>query len=111
VPDVVTVTRQLLQASVPYGTYHCVNAGSTTWYELACEIARLLNLPAVIHPITSVDLKLAAPRPRFCALSNEKLRAAGVAMPDWRSALLCHLDARGAAAGVPGRRMAVPAAG
>jgi dTDP-4-dehydrorhamnose reductase len=35
---------------------------------------------------------LPAPRPRFCALSNEKLQAAGVVMPTWQEALARHLS-------------------
>ena len=37
------------------------------------------------------DASLRAPRPRYCALSNDKLRAAGVAMPSWQDALRARL--------------------
>jgi dTDP-4-dehydrorhamnose reductase len=33
------------------------------------------------------QVKLKAARPRFCALSNLKLAAAGFTMPDWDDAL------------------------
>ncbi len=33
------------------------------------------------------DVPLRAERPRFCALSNEKLRRAGVEMPTWQDAV------------------------
>jgi dTDP-4-dehydrorhamnose reductase len=32
-------------------------------------------------------MALRVPRPRFCALSNRKLAAAGCAMPEWNDAL------------------------
>ena len=33
------------------------------------------------------QVRLKAPRPRFCALANRKLAAAGFPMPQWRDAL------------------------
>jgi dTDP-4-dehydrorhamnose reductase len=35
---------------------------------------------------------LRAERPRYCALSNEKLRAFGVSMPTWQEALARYLQ-------------------
>jgi len=32
-------------------------------------------------------------RPTYCALSNEKLRRAGLVMPTWQDALARHLSA------------------
>lgn len=40
VPDVATTVVAMINGDVPYGTYHCVNGPSTTWYELAVEVAR-----------------------------------------------------------------------
>jgi dTDP-4-dehydrorhamnose reductase len=91
--DVARATRMLLEHQAPFGTYHCVNSGFSTWYELAQEIARGLGIPARIEPITAVDLTAIASRPRFCALSNRKLHAVGVDMPSWESAIRRHLVA------------------
>jgi dTDP-4-dehydrorhamnose reductase len=44
-----------------------------------------------MKPITLASVKLKAPRPRYCALSNARLAAAGVAMPSWQEALGRHL--------------------
>jgi len=33
------------------------------------------------------DVQLRAARPQFCALSNNKLRSAGIDMPGWQNAL------------------------
>jgi dTDP-4-dehydrorhamnose reductase len=38
------------------------------------------------------DMRLRAQRPMFCALSNEKLRSAGVDMPAWQDALQRYLQ-------------------
>ena len=93
-PDVVTATRRLLELQPAYGTYHCVNSGATTWYALALEIARQLGLDVPIEAGTVDQAKAAAARPRYCALSNRKLHAAGIPMPDWRHAVQRHLADR-----------------
>jgi dTDP-4-dehydrorhamnose reductase len=95
VPDVVRATLQIVECNVPFGTYHCVNSGWTTWYGLANELARQLGSPARVVPVDASDLPGAAPRPRFCALSNHKLAAHGIEMPSWRSALGRHIPLRG----------------
>jgi dTDP-4-dehydrorhamnose reductase len=41
--------------------------------------------------ITLATAGLKAPRPRYCALSNARLAAAGMAMPTWKDALARHL--------------------
>jgi hypothetical protein len=56
------------------------------------EIACALGIAGRIERVTAAELKTAAPRPRFCALSNMKLYAVGVAMPMWQSALRKHLS-------------------
>lgn len=38
------------------------------------------------------DAGLLAPRPKFAALSNEKLAAQGVAMPTWQDALRRYVE-------------------
>ena len=85
--DAARATRQLIEAQAPAGIYHCVNSGSCTWVELARELARLLGVEARLKPTRMADVPLRAARPQYCALSNAKLRAAGVGMPPWQDAL------------------------
>jgi dTDP-4-dehydrorhamnose reductase len=92
--DVAAATKHLLRNRAPCGLYHCVNSGAVTWEGLAQEIVRQLQLPSTLRPIRMADLQLRAPRPRFCALSNEKLRRAGFDMPTWQSALGRYLAPR-----------------
>jgi dTDP-4-dehydrorhamnose reductase len=94
VADVATATRAIIEGSAPFGTYHCVNSGCTTWYGLALEIARQLGVEERITPVRAADLRTVATRPQFCALSNEKLRKTGCAMPTWQSAVSRHLKWR-----------------
>jgi dTDP-4-dehydrorhamnose reductase len=91
VEDVVTATLTLLEARAPYGLYHCVNSGTTTWLELAQEIARLRGRPARLVPVRVADVQLKAQRPQYCALSNRKLAEAGAPMPSWQDAIVRYL--------------------
>lgn len=94
VVDVAAATWTLIERGVAPGLYHCVNTGYCTWRELGEEIARLLQRPPRLAPISVAEFPLRAPRPRFCALSNAKLRAAGLNMPPWQDALARHLASR-----------------
>jgi dTDP-4-dehydrorhamnose reductase len=93
-PDVAAATRHLLDSGAAPGLYHCVNSGHATWFEVAEECARLLGVPARLEPITLKTHPLPASRPRFCALSNAKLTAAGFPMPTWKDALRRWLASR-----------------
>jgi len=87
VADVADATARLLQIRPASGLYHCVSSGVTTWFELAQEVARLLEVTPHLIPTNLAALSLPAARPLYCALSNEKLQRAGVQMPRWQDAL------------------------
>lgn len=91
--DAARATRALLERGVTPGLYHAVNSGHCTWLELARELARQIGADARLVPVRLADVKLRAQRPQYCALSNEKLRAAGVAMPPWQDALVRYVSA------------------
>jgi dTDP-4-dehydrorhamnose reductase len=87
VRDAARATRQLLTSAAPPGLYHCVNSGMCTWLEFATELARQMGVAPKLTPVRTGDVPMRAQRPRFCALSNGKLRRAGIDMPDWRDAV------------------------
>ena len=70
-------TAALLRAAPAHGLYHCVGSGHATWFEVATALAGELGVEPTIRGVTLDELNLRAPRPRFCALSNRKLAAAG----------------------------------
>lgn len=86
-PDVAAATRVLIASGAPWGTYHCVNAGSATWKEVADEAARLLGVTLRIEELTLGKLAAPARRPRYCAMSPARLASLGIAMPSWQDAL------------------------
>ena len=87
--DAAKATLQLVarNPAAPSGLYHCVNSGRCTWLEFAHELARQLGVEPRIVPIRMADVTLRAERPRYCALSNAKLAAAGIVMPSWQDAV------------------------
>ena len=92
VVDAARATRRLLEAKVAAGLYHCVNSGDCTWLEFARELARQLGVDARLIPVSMADVPMRAARPQYCALSNQKLVAAGIDMPTWQDALTRYLE-------------------
>jgi len=92
VDDLSAATWRLIDTGAPWSLYHCVNSGVTTWHALAEEIARLLGREATLVPVRVADVPMRARRPQYAALSNDKLRSAGVEMPTWQNALRRHLE-------------------
>ncbi len=97
VGDVVEASVHLLRTRPASGVYHCVNTGHATWFEVGREIARVLGRPETsLKPVYVRDVRLAASRPVFAALSNAKLASAGFAMPSWQDAIARYLAAAAA---------------
>ena len=92
--DAARATRQLIEGTAPGGVYHCVNSGRCTWLEFAHELVRLMGITAALVPVRMSDMALKAARPQYCALSNDKLRSYGVAMPAWQDALARYVGER-----------------
>ncbi|MEP7309658.1 MAG: dTDP-4-dehydrorhamnose reductase [Acidobacteriota bacterium] len=89
--DAAAVTRRLVEKAAPFGLYHCVGSGHCTWLEFAQEMARQLGVEPRLVPIRMADVRLPAERPQYCALSNDKLRSIGIAIPSWKDALVRYL--------------------
>jgi len=99
--DIAEVTLRLLKTE-QYGIYNYSNEGDCSWYEFACEIAKILQNSgnkfqnARIIPIKSAQLKRAAKRPAYSALSKSKIKTVtGIEIPHWRESLRKFLIERG----------------
>jgi dTDP-4-dehydrorhamnose reductase len=91
VADVADATWRLIASGAPFGVYHCVNTGVTTWFELAQEIGRCLDVTPTLVPVKVAAVPMKARRPQYAALSNDKLARAGIVMPQWEDALTRYL--------------------
>ena len=87
VEDVAAATRFLVETGAAPGLYHCVNSGAATWHEVVVAAAAQLGLTPRLRAVTTDMVTMKAARPKYCALSNDKLRAAGWAMPTWQDAV------------------------
>jgi dTDP-4-dehydrorhamnose reductase len=89
-----TITRRFiddpLQSS---GTWHCVNAGETTWFGLAshifaCAAARGLSVPRKVEGITTAEYPTPARRPNNSRLDCARISADfGLALRPWQDAV------------------------
>ena len=94
VPDVAAATRTIVSRPAPSGLYHCVNGGLATWFDVVRVAAIQLGCESLLSPITTDDVEMRATRPKFCALSNAKMVAAGARLPTWEDAVRRYLTAR-----------------
>jgi dTDP-4-dehydrorhamnose reductase len=88
VEDVTAATRALIERRAPVGLYHCVNSGHATWFDVVDHMRQLGGFAQhLLSAGRAADTTFPAPRPMFAALSNHKLRDAGIPMPSWQDAI------------------------
>jgi dTDP-4-dehydrorhamnose reductase len=85
--------NEVNRESFPYGIYHLVAAGETTWYEYAKYVIAYAEKAGIelrlkssaIEAIPSINYPLPAPRPSNSRLDSGKLRKTfNLTLPDWR---------------------------
>ena len=88
--------------SFPFGLYHLVASGETSWHELARHVVakataadwKLLATPDRILPITTSQYPTPAARPANSRLNTSKFSEAfGLQLPDWRNGVDQVMDA------------------
>ena len=82
------------------GTYHAVNGGADTWYDVARAALSLADMdPETVTPVSTEEVRRPARRPVWGVLDTTRLERAGVRMSPWREALETYIRKdRGAAA-------------
>ena len=75
-----------------YGTYHCTNEGTCSWFDFASTAVDLAGIECTKEPLSSVEYKTRFPqsadRPAYSSLDNMHLRETiGNEMRPWRDAL------------------------
>ena len=70
------------------GTYHYSNEGACSWYDFACEIARLSESNCEVTPCTTEEYPTKAQRPRYSVLDKSKfISTFGITIPEWHESL------------------------
>lgn len=78
------------------GLFHMGGGQPISWYSYAKLIFELSNTSAVLQATDEREYRTAARRPKFSALSNEKLEKLGIApMPSLQDAIIKYLGVRG----------------
>lgn len=80
-----------------YGTYHCTNEGTCSWFDLAAAAVDLAGVPCEKEPLSSAEYKerfpQSADRPRYSSLRNARLEeTVGNEMRPWREALAAYME-------------------
>jgi dTDP-4-dehydrorhamnose reductase len=83
-----------LIATEEYGLYHACNVGAISWYDYAKKALELAAVQGAIEPISASDWKVAARRPSYSALANQKLEALDITLPDWEAGIDAYLRSR-----------------
>lgn len=55
-------------------TYHYVNEGACSWYDLAAAVMSLAGLPCRVRPIESSGFSVSGPRPWYSVLNNNAVK-------------------------------------
>ncbi len=89
-----TYTRDLSEAMLNLiraeatGFVHVVNAGQSSWCELARESLRLAGIDTPVHPITAEEFDSPTERPAYSVLSTRRYtELTGQTMRPWQDAL------------------------
>jgi dTDP-4-dehydrorhamnose reductase len=93
-PAMASRTADLVDKGIR-GLFHMGGGEAISWYDYAKLIFELAGLSPSLQPTDEREYRTAARRPRYSALSNSKLEAAGIApMPPLRKAVSDYLRAR-----------------
>lgn len=94
--DLTEIIYQAVTKKIPYGVYNSTNEGFTTWYDFTLEILKQQGITCKVNPVTTEEyiemMKITqAKRPYNSQMSKEKLKQAGINVPEWKDALSRYL--------------------
>jgi dTDP-4-dehydrorhamnose reductase len=92
--SVARATQGLLEKG-QRGTFHVTDAGETSWFGFAGEIAKLSGAECQVFPCTTEDFPRPAPRPGYSVLDIEKTEHALGPLPAWQEPLRETLETLG----------------
>ena len=98
--DLANFIGEAIEKKIPYGIYNATNEGYTTWYDFTKAIFEYAGIICKVNPVTTEEyiemMKVTqAKRPKNSQMSKEKLKSAGIEVPEWEDALKRYLKAEG----------------
>lgn len=91
-PDVAAAIAQLITTDY-FGTYHLVNEGSCSRFELAAAALRLAGSTVPLDPIALADYVRDSTVPRSTPLRNQAAAALGIRLRPWEDAVAAYVGA------------------
>jgi len=87
--DIAAIVVEMMKKNDNHGVYHLVNQGECTWYEVAQEIATILDFPEeCVVPTETKDFYTNLKRPKDTSLNIWKIQNTfGIKIPSWPNAL------------------------
>ncbi len=68
--------------------FHFCNTGTASWYDLSTAIMEISGLPCQVHPLSTEQYPLPAPRPAYSILDTKKFRKIfWPEIPYWRTSV------------------------
>lgn len=94
--DLSEIVYQAVSKKIPYGIYNATNEGYTTWYDFTKEILAEQGIECKVNPVTTDEyiemMKITqAKRPFNSQMSKNKLKEAGINVPEWKDGLKRYL--------------------
>lgn len=98
--DLSEIIYQAVIKKIPYGVYNSTNEGYTTWYDFTKAIFEYTGTICKVNPVTTEEyiemMKITqAKRPKNSQMSKEKLKKAGIEVPQWEDGLKRYLKEEG----------------
>ena len=95
--DLTEIIYQAVNKKIPYGVYNATNEGFTTWYDFTREILAKQGIECNVKPVTTAEyiemMKVTqAKRPFNSQMSKDKLKQAGINVPEWKDGLKRYLE-------------------
>ena len=95
--DLTEIIYQAVNKKITYGVYNATNEGFTTWYDFTKEILAKQGIECNVKPVTTAEyiemMKVTqAKRPFNSQMSKDKLKQAGINVPEWKDGLKRYLE-------------------
>ena len=95
--DLTEIIYQAVNKKIPYGVYNATNEGFTTWFDFTKEILAEQGIECNVKPVTTAEyiemMKVTqAKRPFNSQMSKDKLKQAGINVPEWKDGLKRYLE-------------------
>lgn len=84
----------VVSGKADYGTYHCCNSGSCSWYQFTKAILSMSEIDADLSGVAFADYSFKAPRPFYSVMDNSRINR-HFEMPPWEDALKRYLREKG----------------